>query len=71
MFCAGLFSSSDTFAGCSGVVVTVLNVYLSDLHEFPRVLLRCQNMFYEFFGAEHMKQCLKCDPDFFTKFCRR
>ena len=55
MFCAGLFSSSDTFTGCSGVVVTVLNV----THELVRVLLMCQNMLYDlntsFFGAEHMK----------------
>ena len=26
---------------------------------------------YECFNAEHMKQCFKCGPAFFTKFYRR
>ena len=76
VFRAGLFSSSDIFTGCSGVVVKDLN--MSKTYQTPRAFTSSAEVSeyvlrlkYEVFGAEHMKECFKCRHAFFTKFFRR
>ena len=70
VFRAGLFSSSDTFTGCSAVVVKGLNMSKTcqtpqssrSSAEVSEYVLRLK---YEFFGAEHMTECFKCGPALF------
>ena len=73
MFRVGLLSSSDTFTGCSGVLVTVLNVFKTcqiprastSSAEVSEYVLR---LTYEFFGGEHMKECCKCGHAFLCPY---
>ena len=66
VFHAGLFSSSDRFTGCSGVVVKVLNMSKTcqthtsfyRIAEVSKYVLRLK---YEFFGAEYMIGCFNGD----------
>ena len=60
VFLAGLFSSFETFTGCSGVVVEDLN--MSKTCQTPRAFTSpaevseyVLQLKYEFFGSEHMK----------------
>ena len=73
LLCFGLFTSSDTFTGCSGVVVKDLN--MSKTCQTPRAskspaevseyVLRLK---YEFFSSEHRKECFKGFPPFLPNF---
>ena len=58
MFSAVLFSSSDTFTGYSGVVVTVLNMFKTcQTHtSSAEVLEYVLGLKKVFFGYEHMKE---------------
>ena len=64
-----LFSSSDTFTGCSGVMVKGLN--MSKTCQTPRAFTSPAEMSeyvlrlkYEFFAPEHMKERFKGFPAF-------
>ena len=71
MFPVVLLSSSDTFAGSSGVVVKDLN--MSKTCQTPRAFMSPVEVseYVLRHKYEHMKECFKGFSAFFTKFDRR